>query len=165
LLVRIAFALLSGPAWSAEEWVADDWAAVSRALRRRLAELGISQNELELRSGVSKGTVGELVRNSKKRERNASTLESLSVALGWKRSHLAAVRDGITPPLPDEPEVVFDNDIPSRLSAVEDNVRKMTIQLAELIESMNKDRRWDDIAPQFEAIVRGLFNEYLPPSK
>jgi transcriptional regulator with XRE-family HTH domain len=165
LLDGIDSALLSGPIWSAEEWVAEDWAAVSRAIQERLAELGITQTELEQRSGVSKGTVGELVRNNKQRERrNPSTLGSVSVGLGWKRSHLADVRDGIEPPLSDEPEVVFENDIPGRLRAVEDNVRKMAAQLAELVDSMNKERRLDEISAEFEAKIRRLFVEFLPPN-
>jgi hypothetical protein len=165
LLAEIVLALLSGPVGAAEEWVAEHWAAVSQAMRQRLAELKIARTELERRSKVSHGTVGELLHNTKQRERNASILEALSVALGWKRGHLAAVRDGIAPPLPDEPDVVFDSDVPGRLRAVEDNVRKTNTLLAELVESMNKDRRLDEIAAEFETRVRRLFIEFRSPNE
>jgi hypothetical protein len=144
--------------------VAEDWAAVSQAMRQRLTELKISRTELERRSKVSHGTVGELLHNTEQRGRNPSILEALSVALGWKRNHLADVRDGIAPPLDDEPDVVFDNDVAGRLRAVEDNVRKMSALLTELVDSMHKERRLDEISAEFEAKVRRLFVEFLSPN-
>ncbi|HEX5405466.1 MAG TPA: transcriptional regulator [Pseudonocardiaceae bacterium] len=141
----------------------EDWAAVSRALVERMDELGMSQEALKVKAKVSRAIIGELCRNSAQRERNPGTLERLSAALGWNRQHLAAVRDGLEPPRPDEREIVSDNDVPSRLTAVEQNVRKMAAQLDELIESMHKDRRLDEISPEALAVLRQLFMEFLPP--
>jgi len=76
------------------EGVSEDWAAVARAISDRMREFGWNQRELAERSHVSVAVVREIQRNTVQRRRSPRTLESLSVALGWKPGHLFAVLTG-----------------------------------------------------------------------
>lgn len=124
-------ALISALRRSAEEYVTEDWAAVARAINQRTSELGMRQRELSRRSHVSQATVRELQRNTVHRRRSARTLEALSLALGWHPEHLLAVLEGREPPLAGEP-VFKEDDVPSRLSAIERQLGQITRQLDEM---------------------------------
>jgi hypothetical protein len=123
----------------------------------------MTQTRLSEIADVSKQIVGELVRNSEQRDRSDNILAALSRALRWHPRHLAAIRDGETPPGRDEPEAISDQDIPGRLAALEHNQRITNKLLAILIESMTKDRRLDEIAPEWQAIVRQALPDPHPP--
>ncbi|MFC7343267.1 XRE family transcriptional regulator [Saccharopolyspora griseoalba] len=89
------------------------------------------QRELARRSHVSQATVRELQRNTVHRRRSARTLEALSLALGWHPEHLLAVLEGREPPAVGEP-VLREDDVPSRLTAIERQLRQITRQLDEM---------------------------------
>lgn len=74
--------------------MAKNWTAVAEAITTRLAELGMTQNDLSTRSGVSVATVRQLQRNYEAKRRSPRTLSALSEALRWPADHLARVRDG-----------------------------------------------------------------------
>jgi hypothetical protein len=158
-------ALLSAAMRSAKESVPGDWAAVSRVLRQRLSEQHMSQTALGVKAKVSKQIVGELFRNSEQRDRSDHILEALSRALQWHPGYLAAIRDGRTPPAKTELEVVSDQDIPGRLAAMEHNQRVTNRLLAILLDSMSKNRRMDEISPEFQATIRAALDEFNPPAQ
>lgn len=106
----------------------EDWAAVARAITQRVSELGLRQRELAERSHVSQAIVRELQHNVVQRRRSARTLEALSLALDWHPEHLSAVLAGRTPPESGEPRTSED-DVPARLTAIEDQLRQITRQL------------------------------------
>jgi transcriptional regulator with XRE-family HTH domain len=108
--------------------VTEDWAAVARAITQRVSELGLRQRELAERSHVSQAIVRELQHNVVQRRRSARTLEALSLALDWHPEHLSAVLAGRTPPEVGEPRSSED-DVPARLTAIEDQLRQITRQL------------------------------------
>jgi hypothetical protein len=132
-------------------------------MRQRLDELHMTQTSLSEIADVSKQIVGELVRNSEQRDRSDKILAALSRTLRWHSHHLAAIRDGETPPGPNEPEAISDKDIPGRLAALEHNQRITNKLLAILIQSMTKDRRLDEIAPEWQAIVEQALPDPHPP--
>ncbi|MEU5847284.1 helix-turn-helix domain-containing protein [Saccharopolyspora shandongensis] len=109
----------------------EDWAAVARAIDQRASELGLRQRELAKRSHVSQATVRELQRNTVQRRRSARTLEALSLALSWHPEHLLAVLEGRRPPAVGEP-VFTEDDVPTRLAAIERHLREITRQLDEM---------------------------------
>ncbi|MGW1681393.1 helix-turn-helix domain-containing protein [Saccharopolyspora sp. NPDC002376] len=109
----------------------EDWAAVARAIDQRTSELGMRQRELAKRSHVSQATVRELQRNTVQRRRSARTLEALSLALGWHPEHLLAVLEGRRPPAVGEP-VSTEDDVPTRLAAIERHLREITRQLDDM---------------------------------
>jgi transcriptional regulator with XRE-family HTH domain len=76
------------------EGALEDWVAVARAISDRMRELGWNQRELASRSRVSVAVVREIQRNTIQRRRSPRTLESLSVALGWKPGHLYEILIG-----------------------------------------------------------------------
>jgi transcriptional regulator with XRE-family HTH domain len=128
----------------------DDWAAVSRAVNRRMSELGLSQRELIERSQVSRATVGEIRRNEAQRRRSTRTLEALSVALDWHPHHLSAVRDGRRAPEPGEPAARSDNDIRGRLDAIEYQLERIAKKL-EAVDSISE--RVDEISAALESAL------------
>jgi hypothetical protein len=130
--VGIALALRSAAGRSAEEWVSEDWAAVSKAINRRMAELGVSQRELIERAQVSKAIVGEIQHNTTQRRRSARTLEALSLALDWHPGHLAAVLAGHRPPAAGEPAPRSAEDVPGRLAVIEHQLREIVERLDEI---------------------------------
>lgn len=80
-----------------------DWDAVAKALKDRMTELGLRQQDLASRSDVGVSTIQELVNNWKPRRRNPKTLAALSSALEWPHDRLqmiAAARQ--EPPAEDE---------------------------------------------------------------
>jgi transcriptional regulator with XRE-family HTH domain len=150
---------------SAKESVPGNWAAVSQALRQRLSALHMSQAALGRKAKVSKQIVAELFHNSKQRDRSDHILEALSRAVNRHPGYLAAIRDSKTPPAPDEPEVVSDQDIPGRLAAMEHNQRMTNRLLAILLDTMSKNRRMDELSPEFQAIIRQALEEFNPPDE
>ncbi|MCI2421832.1 XRE family transcriptional regulator [Saccharopolyspora sp. K220] len=109
----------------------EDWAAVARAIDQRVSELGMRQRELAKRSHVSQATVRELQHNTVQRRRSARTLEALSLALSWHPQHLLAVLEGRRPPAVGEP-VFAEDDVPTRLDAIERHLREITRLLDEM---------------------------------
>jgi transcriptional regulator with XRE-family HTH domain len=71
--------------------VTEDWAAVATAVNERLRELGWQQRNLAERSNVSPATIREIQHHTVERRRSPRTLESLSVALGWRPDYLSGV--------------------------------------------------------------------------
>ncbi|HJQ47655.1 MAG TPA: XRE family transcriptional regulator [Amycolatopsis sp.] len=71
-----------------------DWDTVAKVIRDRLEELGIGQQDLVKRSGVSAATIRELTYNYKPRRRSALTLGAVSAGLGWPPDHLDSVLHG-----------------------------------------------------------------------
>lgn len=71
----------------------DDWAAVAKAIRDRLTELGITQKQLVDRSGVSESTIRQLMNNYGPRRRGRHTLEDVSKGLNLPAGHLAGILD------------------------------------------------------------------------
>jgi len=131
--------------------VSEDWAAVARAITQRMAELDLSQRELIERSQVSKGTVGELARNSTQRHRSTRTLEALSLALDWHPRHLHSVLTGRHVPAVGEPASRSDDDIPGRLAAIEYRLAQIASQLG-VVDELNG--RLDDIRAEVETVIR-----------
>ncbi|HEX5116285.1 MAG TPA: transcriptional regulator [Pseudonocardiaceae bacterium] len=86
----------------AEDSVVDNWSTVSVAIRLRMAELGMSQVLLVVRSGVSKCIVGELVVGRTFRHRSPRTLAAISEALEWHPAHLEFLQQGKIPPEPEQ---------------------------------------------------------------
>lgn len=115
----------------------EDWSAVARAINERMTELGLRQRELIERSRVSKAAVREIQHNTVQRRRSARTLEALSSALAWHPQYLAAVLGGRTPPQIGDPIVLSDNDVPSRLAAIEVRLRDMAEQLDQITADLS----------------------------
>jgi|SRR5882757_2688454 len=119
----------------------EDWAAVAKAINRRMIELDLRQPELIERSGLSKATVYEVKYNVTQRQRNARTLEALSVALEWHPHHLTAVLEHRTPPKVGNPVVTFirsAHDVPGRLATIERLLRENSDQLAHIEAILDK---------------------------
>ena len=80
-----------------------DWAAVGRAVTERLSDLHMSLSYLARETGLSQTTIRYL--GTPARKHNKSTLVAISVVLGWRYDHLAAIpasyvvceRDNILP--------------------------------------------------------------------
>jgi transcriptional regulator with XRE-family HTH domain len=71
-----------------------EWVAVAEAINTRLDELGMTQNELAVRSGVSTATLRELQHNRNPRRRSKRLLEAVSQGLRWPAGHLSRVLGG-----------------------------------------------------------------------
>ena len=134
----------------------DDWAAVSRAVNRRMSDLGLSQRELIERSQVSRATVGEIRRNEAQRRRSTRTLEALSIALDWHPQHLSAVRDGRRVPDLGEPVARSEDDIRGRLDAIEYMLQRIAQKL-EAVDSIAE--RVDEINATLESAVAAVVAE------
>jgi hypothetical protein len=87
--------------------LAKDWQAVASAITARLAELDMTQAELQHRAGLALETVRELQHNLRPRRRSPRTLAAVSEALGWPADHLAALADGLKPGDPDAGDPVL----------------------------------------------------------
>jgi transcriptional regulator with XRE-family HTH domain len=131
--------------------VAEDWAAVAQAINERMSELGLTQQELIERSQVSKTMVIEIRRNVAQRRRSTRTLEALSLALDWHPQHLTAVLGGQRIPDVGEPVVRSDDDMSSRLAAIEYRLEQISEQLAEIKEH---GRRLDEINAKLERTIQ-----------
>lgn len=112
--------------------MSEDWAAVARAINQRVDELGLRQRELAERSHVSQAIVRELQHNTVQRRRSERTLEALSLALGWHPEHLSALLEGHRPPEAGEPMSASDDEVSTRLAAIELHLRRITRQLDEM---------------------------------
>jgi hypothetical protein len=115
--------------------VTENWSAVSKAINRRLAELGLKQRELVERSHVSQAIVREIQNHTVERRRSDRTLEALSLALEWHPRHLDAVLRGRKPLEPGQTGDVLD-DISARLGAIEDHLREITERLDTVTTSL-----------------------------
>lgn len=127
--------------------MSQDWAAVSKAIRKRVDELGWRQRELAERSHVSQAIVREIQHQTVERRRSARTLEALSIALGWHPKHLNAVLNHRRPPRLGERSDSSDALPSSRLEAIEDRLTDMTTRLDEInanleivIDHVSQDR-------------------------
>ena len=69
------------------------WNAAASALRARMVELGLTQFELASKSGVSTGTITEML-HARPRQRSPRTMAAVSKALGWPSGRLAAIVQG-----------------------------------------------------------------------
>lgn len=72
------------------------WEAVAAAINARLEELGMTQVDLSLRSGVSVATLRQLQHNDRPRRRSPRTLAAVSEGLGWPKTHLTRILEGAT---------------------------------------------------------------------
>ena len=107
----------------------ENWSAVSKAINRRMSELGWKQRELVERSHVSQAIVREIQNHTVERRRSARTLEALSLALGWHPQHLEAVLYGRKPlELGQTGDEVAD-EIRARLGAIEGRLDEITERL------------------------------------
>lgn len=113
----------------------ENWSAVSKAINRRLTELGWKQRELVERSHVSQAIVREIQNHTVERRRSARTLEALSLALGWHPRHLEAVLYGRKPLQPGQTGDVTD-EITARLGTIEDHLHEITERLDAMSESL-----------------------------
>jgi transcriptional regulator with XRE-family HTH domain len=73
-----------------------NWTAVGDAIREGLTGLGMQQQELAAKSGVSPATIRE-IQTGKARQRNPRILRDISKALGWPSNYLAGVLQGQQP--------------------------------------------------------------------
>lgn len=88
-----------------ESRVVENWPTVSDAIRLRMRQLGVSQAQVIIRSGLSRAMVGELVRGGTVRHRSPRTLTAMSEALEWHPDHLEYLLQGRIPPTLEGPEV------------------------------------------------------------
>lgn len=116
--------------------MSEDWSAVAKAINERLTELGLNQRELAERSHIALSIVREIRNNTVQRRRSGRTLEALSVALSWHPRHLAAVLLGLTPPAPTDPIDYAGDSVPTRLSAIEDQLNEITKRLDEITTNL-----------------------------
>ena len=114
--------------------MSEDWAAVALAIDERMAELGLTQLELVKRSLVSNTMVREIRRNIAQRRRSSRTMESLSVALEWHPQHLIAILNGRPIPAVGEPVARSDDDVHSRLLAIEYRLDQLLDRLTEITD-------------------------------
>ncbi|HEY3750255.1 MAG TPA: transcriptional regulator [Pseudonocardiaceae bacterium] len=132
----------------------EDWAAVATAITQRMAERGMTQQQLIDDSDVSKLIVGEIQNNSKQRKRSPRTLKALSTALGWHPDHLAAVLNHRSPPRLGEPVPRSDKDVPGHLVLIEHYLR----HLLDRMESM--DARLGRIESHAEIAVADAIRDH-----
>lgn len=111
-----------------------DWVAVAKAIRSRLLELGLLQEELARRSNIAPATIRELEYNTVQRRRGKRTLRALSAALEWHPDHLDAVKNGETPPEPGASGDMVDavgaprdvlRELVGRVTVIEDMIRDL----------------------------------------
>jgi transcriptional regulator with XRE-family HTH domain len=87
--------------------MARDWAAVSEAMKARMAELDMTQADLVQQSGLAPMTIREILFNTADRRRSPQTLAALSSALGWPAGHLQSVVQGRAPADPEADDPVL----------------------------------------------------------
>lgn len=119
----------------------ENWAAVSDAIRQRLAETGMSQRALTHRAGVSTAIIRELQNNTVQRRRSARTLQAISVALNWEPDHLAGILGGTQPPTRPTPALKRsicdpDHELSGRLAEIENQLRAVIWQLAAISDNI-----------------------------
>lgn len=117
------------------DYVSENWPLIGLAIRRRMAELELSQSELIHRAHVSKRTAYEILHCAEYRRRNVRTLQALSVALEWHPDHLQAVLAGATPPRVDSKPT---EDQPARLAAIEITLRRVEQRVTEISTSLDR---------------------------
>jgi plasmid maintenance system antidote protein VapI len=70
----------------------EDWAAVGRAIRERMRELGISSTHLAQETGLSPTTIRHIGESANRRTK--STLVAISAVLDWRYDHLTNILHG-----------------------------------------------------------------------
>jgi len=70
----------------------EDWAAVGRAIRERMRELGISSTHLAQETGLSPTTIRHI--GEPPNRRTKSTLVAISAVLDWRYDHLTNILHG-----------------------------------------------------------------------
>jgi hypothetical protein len=70
----------------------EDWAAVGRAIRERMRELGISSTHLAQETGLSPTTIRHIGEPTSRRTK--STLVAISAVLDWRYDHLTNILHG-----------------------------------------------------------------------
>jgi hypothetical protein len=71
----------------------EDWAAVGRAIRERMRELGVSSTHLARETGLSPTTIRHIGEPTTNR-RTKSTLVAISAVLDWRYDHLTNILHG-----------------------------------------------------------------------
>jgi hypothetical protein len=101
----------------------EDWAAVGRAIRERMRELGISAAYLSQETGLSPNTIRHIGEPTNRRTQ--STLVAISAVLRWRYNHLTNILHGepqknssVTSPL----EPYFENLLRSEVGPVKEEV-------------------------------------------
>lgn len=119
-----------------EAAVSDNWAAVAEAIRARVAELGVTQKDLSVRSGVSESTIRQLMNNYGPRRRSRHTLADVARGLQWPANHLEQILGG------PENETQSDggSSVQAELSALRDRVDELTNRV-EALEHGRSDRQ------------------------
>jgi transcriptional regulator with XRE-family HTH domain len=115
--------------------VSEDWEAVSRAVAKRRNELGLTQEDLAERSGLSTSTVGPIERGERKHRPGLRTLEALSTGLGWPPQYLDNVLHGRPRQDTDEPATA-EATLQSRIESLEQMLRKINVMLEQRLGSV-----------------------------
>lgn len=110
-----------------------DWAAVAKAIRDRMLELDLLQEELARRSNIAPATIRELEYNTVQRRRGKRTLRAMSTALEWHADHLDAVKNGQTPP-----EFPASDETPNSYGGARDLLREL-LERVTAVEDLIRD--------------------------
>jgi transcriptional regulator with XRE-family HTH domain len=109
----------------------EGWFAAARALKDRMAELGLTQFDLASKSGVSIATIREML-HARPRQRSPRTLSAISKALGWPAGQLASTLEGERGSARGVPEA--EPDTGAELKAIRDELGRISRRL-EILES------------------------------
>lgn len=115
-----------------------DWEAVGKAIRDRMVQLGLLQEELARRSNIAPATIREIEYNTVQRRRGKRTLRALSAALEWHEDHLEAIRNREAPPARETLGQAARNAAAGAATAIEETLRELLGRVAE-IERMLAD--------------------------
>ncbi len=125
----------------------DDWDAVAGAINARMQDLGVTQVELAMKSGVSVATIRDLQHNRSPRQRRPRTLAALSAALRWPPDHLLRVlRGGRDIEVADSTPSTAFTEVMSHLDAIQAQVQSVAervSQLERLVGPPDQQRRSD----------------------
>jgi transcriptional regulator with XRE-family HTH domain len=110
--------------------VSENWVAVGEAVTERMRELAILQKELAERSKVASATIRQVQHPNGKHRHSKRTLEAISGALDWPPEYLDNVLYG-RPQGESAEQVAGDATLQSRLSSLEELLRKISVVLEE----------------------------------
>lgn len=132
---------------------------IGEEITARMRQLGLDQQELAMRAGVSPSTVRKL-QNATAEKYQPSTLRKISSALGWEEQSLAQMFAGALTHPPNERIVVVqvpEGPGPLRVRALEDSpwTEEHAVKLEDLMERMR-------LAPQDRELVRRLIATMQP---
>jgi transcriptional regulator with XRE-family HTH domain len=116
----------------------DSGEVMGAAIRARMAELALSQNDLYRKSGVSPYTITRL-RHGDAGPYRADRLQKVSNALGWSATHIEQLLNGQTPPPPVVPPNVAQQiaELRDYLVVTTKQQREILRRLAELEQRMS----------------------------